>query len=413
VALILSSISLSYALRGMIDLSSQVAALITRKRIHLMSIVRIGLAGCGSVSQRGLLPHLSQEDIRQWCELTAVMDPVPGRAAATAAKFGARLWFEDYDDLLASEIDAVAIASPIGVHYEQAIKAIEAGKHLHLNKTMTTTTAEADEVIAAAQHADVVIVASPGRAYRPSAVRIREILADGEIGRIYWAETGTAAGGHEFEAFRKGNDVLSDVNPAWYYKRPGGGPLYDMTVYALHTITGILGPVQRVTGMSGIGLPERSFKGETIAVEADDNTHLVLDFGGNVFCLVYGSNSFGGPARPFASSFISGSEGAIAAGRRGIEVWKRGVENGYRIEAPGNDMPYVFGPHLELPERHVYSDIMHMVDCVLYDKEPAISAEHARHVIEVIELGYRAAETGQTQEMTTSFSLGKLTVGPG
>ena len=45
-----------------------------------MSIVRIGLAGCGSVSQRGLLPHLAQEDIRQWCELKAVMDPVPGRA---------------------------------------------------------------------------------------------------------------------------------------------------------------------------------------------------------------------------------------------------------------------------------------------------------------------------------------------
>ena len=373
--------------------------------------VRIGLAGCGSVSQRGLLPHLAQEDIRHMCELTAVMDPVPGRAEATARKFGAKLWFEDYDDMLSSDIDAVVIASPIGVHYEQATKAIRAGKHLHLNKTMTTTVAEADEVIEAAQRAGVVIVASPGRGHRPLARRAREILASGEIGRVYWAETGTAGGGHEYEPFRTGDDILSNVNPAWYYGRPGGGPMYDMAVYALHTITGILGPVQRVAGMSGIGLAERSFKGERIEVEMDDNTHLLLDIGGNAFCLLYGSNSYGGPARPFASVFVSGSAGAIASSREGLEVWGRQVEGGHRIETPGNDMPFVFGPHLELPERHVYSDIMHMVDCVLNDREPAVSAEHARHVIEVIELGYAAAETGCTQEMTTTFSLRDLTDG--
>ena len=377
-----------------------------------MAIVRIGLAGCGSVSQRGLLPHLAQEDIRPWCELTAVMDPVPGRAEATAKKFGAQLWFEDYDEMLASEIDAVVIASPIGVHYEQAMKAIAAGKHLHLNKTMTTTKAEADEVIEAARKAGVKVVASPGRAHRPSTKRVKQIIESGEIGRIYWVEIGTAGGGHEFEGFRQADDILSNVNPTWYYKRPGGGPMYDMAVYALHTITGILGPVKRVTGMSGIGLKERFFKGERIEVEMDDNTHLLLDFGDSVFGLLFGSNSFGGPARPFSLPFISGIEGAVAMSREGVEVWGPKVEGGHRVETPGYDMPFVFGPHLELPERHVYSDIMHLVDCVLNDKEPAVSAEHARHVIEVIELGYKAAETGQTQEVTTTFALRELTVGP-
>jgi predicted dehydrogenase len=188
--------------------------------------------------------------------------------------------------------------------------------------------------------------------------------------------------------------------------------MYDMAVYALHAITGILGPVKRVTGMSGIGLEERSFKGQPITVEMDDNTHLLLDFGENVFCLVYGSNSYGGPGRPFASLFISGSQGAAAASRSGVEVWGRRIEGGHRVEAVGSEMPFVFGPHLELPERHVYSDIMHMVDCVLNDKEPAVSAEHARHVIEIIELGYIAAHTGRTQEMTTTFALRELTVGP-
>jgi predicted dehydrogenase len=375
-----------------------------------MSIVRIGLAGCGSVSQRGLLPHLAADDIRGWCELTAVMDPVPGRAQASAEKFGARMAFESYDEMLAADIDMVVLASPIGLHYEQAMKAIAAGKHVHLNKTMTTTRAEADEVIAAAAAAGLKIVSSPGNGLHAGNRRIREIVESGEIGRIYWSEIGTAGGGHEFEAFRTGNDVLSNVNPTWYYKKPGGGPMYDMAVYALHRITAILGPVQRVTGMSGIGLKERTFKDETITVEMDDNTHLLLDFGDSVFCLLYGSNSASGPTRPFAQPFISGSEGSITAVGGNLEIWGRnvlgvaGTESGHRTEQTDGRIPFVFGVHKEIPERHVYADIMHLVDCVLNDQDPVVSAEHARHVIEIIELGYKAAETGQTQQLATTFA---------
>ncbi|MCJ7797035.1 MAG: Gfo/Idh/MocA family oxidoreductase [Thermoleophilia bacterium] len=367
-----------------------------------MRIVRIGLAGCGSVSQRGLLPHLSQDDIRQWCELTAVMDPVPGRAEASAKKFGAKLSFEDYDEMLASDIDVVAIASPIGVHYEQAIKAINAGKHVHLNKTMTTTKAEADDLIEAAKKAHVKVVASPGRAHQAGPKRIKEIVNSGEIGRVYFAEIGASSEGHEYEGFRKTGDVLTDVNPAWYYKRPGGGPMYDMCVYALHTITGILGPVKRVAGMSGVGLKERRYQNERIEVEMDDNTHLLLDFGDSVFGLVFSSNSSTGEARGFSAPLISGSIGAVAMQGGSIETWSPKIEGEHRAEKPGRAMPFVFGPHEKLPEAHVYSDIMHLVDCVRNAKAPVVTAEHARHVIEIIESAYRSAETGETQELRTA-----------
>lgn len=372
-----------------------------------MDRVRIGLAGCGSVSQRGLLPHLAQDDIRDWCELTAVMDPEPGRAAASAEKFGARLHFTDYADMLAADINAVVIASPIGLHYAQAMQAIESGKHLHLNKTMTTTKAEADEVIAAAAAAGITVVASPGGAHHAATRRIRDIVESGDIGRVYFAEIGTAGSGHEHEGFRRGDDVLSNVNPAWYYRRPGGGPMYDMAVYALHAITGILGPVRAVTGMSGIGLRQRTFKDQTLPVDMDDNTHLLLDFGDSVFCILFGTNSHGGP-RGFASPYLSGSDGAIAYEGGELVTWGRNVPDGRRAERPSGGMPFVVGDHARIQESHVYSDIMHMVDCVLHDKRPAVSAEHARHVIEVIELGYKAAETGQTQNVTTGFELRPL-----
>ena len=370
-----------------------------------MEKVKIGLAGCGSVSQRGLLPHLSQDDIKDRVELTAVMDVVPGRAEATAEKFGAKLWFEDYDKMLALEIDAVVIASPIPVHYEQAMKAIAAGKHLHLNKTMTTTKAEADEVIEAARKAGIKIVASPGQMLSPANQRIKKMVKEGVIGKAYWAESGMSWIGHEYEPFRAADDVLSNVDPSWYYKR-GGGPMYDMAVYCLHTVTGILGLARRVTAVSGIGLKEREFKGERIPVEMDDNTHLLLDFGDSTFAFIYGTNC--SDAGRETTLRICGSAGVIQASYTGMEIFGDpqlyGLPRG-RLNAPVQyaDLPYVTGVHRELPELHVYADIMHLVDCILNDKEPIVTAVHARHVIEIIEKGYIAAQTGQTQELTTTF----------
>jgi predicted dehydrogenase len=311
-------------------------------------------------------------------------------------------------------VDAVTLCTPIGLHYGQALKAIAAGKHMHIHKTMTTTKAEADDVIAAAKKAAIKLVASPNAGHYAATKRVREIIQSGELGRTYWAETGTSGGGHEYENFRKGDDILSNVNPTWYYKRPGGGPMYDMAVYSLHTITGMLGPVKRVTGMSSIGLKERTFKGETIKVEMDDNTHLVLDFGDDVYCLLYGTNSFGGPARPFAGVYISCARGAILRAGPGIEVWKaqeawnQRSDEGHRVETPGNWMPFVTEAHVKLGESHVFSDVMHLADCILHDKTPVVSADHARHVIEIIELGYKAAQTGQAQDLTTTFALGEL-----
>ena len=65
---------------------------------------------------------------------------------------------------------------------------------------------------------------------------------------------------HESEhEFRGGDDVLSNVDPSWYFRKPGGGPLYDMTVYSLHALTTVLGPAQRVTALSGTRVKERVY----------------------------------------------------------------------------------------------------------------------------------------------------------
>ncbi len=93
---------------------------------------------------------------------------MPGRAAAAAEKFGVARAFTSYEELLADgDVDAVTIATPIGLHYEQGRQALLAGKHIHFNKSMTTTVAEATELIELARERGLLIVASPGEVLRP------------------------------------------------------------------------------------------------------------------------------------------------------------------------------------------------------------------------------------------------------
>jgi predicted dehydrogenase len=238
---------------------------------------------------------------------------------------------------------------------------------------------------------------------RPHNQRIREMIRSGDLGRLAWATTGAAFGTyHEQERVRQGDDLLSNVDPSWYYRRPGGGPLYDMTVYGLHALTGILGPAQRVTALSGIAVREREYRGRRVPCDMDDNTVMLIDFGDTLFAFVYGTAA-GHIGRGFQPSFF-GTKGSIV----GQEF------NGKPIDYPGREaaqqqggnvlLPHVTGEHQGVEEAHVFEDIMQLVDLVREAVPTPSNAEHARHVVEIIEAAYRSAETGQRQELRTTFT---------
>jgi predicted dehydrogenase len=254
-------------------------------------------------------------------------------------------------------------------------------------------------------------VASPGEALRPQLRRIRELIAGGAIGQLAFAVCGCAFGTyHERdEPERLAAPGETPIDPAWYFRKPGGGPMYDMTVYALHQLTTVLGPARRVTALSGQVVPVREFLGRAIEVEADDNTLLLLDFGDGAFALAYGAASAGAMIEDFGAASYYGTGGSIV----GLEL------NGEPFEFEGRELtahapswdwdvqmhvlPHVVGPHREIPESHVFEDVMQLVGLVREGAATAATPEHARHVIDIIESGYRAAETGRTQALNTSF----------
>lgn len=360
--------------------------------------VGMGVVGAGSIGIRAALEHLSLPDVQDYVRLTAVCDPVPGRAEAAAAKYGVDAWYLSYEELLADpHVDAITLCTPIGLHYQQAVQAIEAGKHIHFNKTMTTEVWEADDVIARAAAKGVHLVASPGMMLYPHNQRIRRLVLEGRLGQLNWAIGQSGGGGldrnyHLNEPIRQGDDVLSNIDPRWYFRRPGGGPQYDVTVYPLHILTGIVGPAKRVTGYSGLLVPEREFRGERFTCDMDDTTFLMLDFG-NVF--------YGVILSPVSGRIVQGQNPNLY-GTGGSVIGTRFGE--VDLTQPADDMPHWWGAHGQMGERHVYEDMMQLVDWIRTGQPAAIpTVEHARHVIEIIEKGYLAAETGQTQTLTTTF----------
>jgi len=378
--------------------------------------LRIGVVGVGALALRGILPHLSQDDVKDRVSLEAVCDPVLDRAEVAAARYDVPHAFARVEELLAeAHIDAVTIASPIPLHFEHCRAALEAGKHVHVNKTMTTSVQEADELIALAEQRDLRIVASPGEVLFPQIARTRELIEAGAIGELVWVLCGSAFGEyHEDEPERRNALGGAPIDPAWYFRAPGGGPMYDMTVYALHQLTSVLGPAEAVVALSGVRIPEREFLGARIPTEADDNTILLIDFGDGLFAVAYGTAA-GTHSDQFPLGLYLGTRGTID----GLLL------NGERVEFPGDELtegappgrspnlcalPHVVGTHVGIDESHVFEDIMQLVDWVLDDTPTPVTAEHARHVIDIIESGYRSARTGARQDLTTSFELAGLGV---
>jgi predicted dehydrogenase len=383
-----------------------------------MEKVRFGVVGCGVAATRDVLPNLVQPQMaRRGIELAAVCDTVESRARATMKTFGAKQMYVDYREMLASPgIDAVAIFTPINTHYPIAVASAQAGKHVYVQKTMTTNLEEANSLLSVVKKKGVKLVASPGQMHNPSFRMAKELFDGGLIGKPLWGNIVASNDGH----------IREPTDPSWYY-RSGGGPLYSLLVYSVTTFCWILGSVQNVAAMSGIVIPTRWWGQKRIDNEMDDSTMILLDFGGSVFVSAISNFCSKGV---FSGSAVYGEKGVIKLPLesfrstqqrpRQVLIYNslRKLRVAYSRYRPGAQAsrrkdwvewtPPLFMTPWPLAApwgAHIIADILEFVDAVKHDKEPTIATgERARHVVEVFEKAYLSAKTGRTQRLETTFA---------
>jgi len=205
-----------------------------------MDTIRAALVGCGRISDLHQLGYRGRDDAR----IVAVCDSDRERAQEKASAWGVPKVYTDFEQVLSDrEVDLVELLTPHYLHCPMTVAACQAGKHVSVQKPMALTAAEADQMIAAAQRASVVLRVYENFVYYAPAVRAREMIEAGEIGEVravrMHISTGTSPTGWEVP--------LSSWVWRFDKKLSGGGELVFDHGYHLFSLAYFLGgPVERV-----------------------------------------------------------------------------------------------------------------------------------------------------------------------
>jgi predicted dehydrogenase len=354
--------------------------------------VRVGVIGSGSVAQK-YIPLMQRMNIpRQRVDIAVVCDPNERQWDDARRRYGLDTFTPDYREVLADpEIDLVLVLTSMQEHGEIARAALEAGKHVLVEKPMAMTLPEAAALVELAGRSPGYLVCAPHVVLSPTYQAIWQRLQQGAIGTVL-----SARGFYGWSGPSWGQ---------WFY-RPGGGAMFDLGVYNVTTLTGLLGPARRVMAMSGIAIPERVVDDELIQVGTHDNAHLLLDFGDARYAVV--TTGFTIQRYKVPGIELYGSEGTIQMigedwAPAGYEMWQNSA-GCWQIFEDQSRWPWTDG-------------IRHIIECIETGSDPVITPEHAYHVLEIMLKSMASGDTGQAIPIESTFTPprfeGASTLGPG
>jgi predicted dehydrogenase len=205
--------------------------------------VRVGIVGLGRIFDLHVLGHVDNAD----SEIVALCDLDEARIAQRSADWPDAATFTDLDAFLATDLDVVEVLVPTPLHHEVVCAALRAGHHVNVQKPMARTLAEADEMIAAADDAGVVLRVMENFLFYPPLIRLKEIVESGELGQpvgFAMKMVGTGVGGWDVPV----ETWLWQINEC----REGRGILmFDDGWHKFSVARWLFGPVDEVMGWIG------------------------------------------------------------------------------------------------------------------------------------------------------------------
>jgi predicted dehydrogenase len=191
------------------------------------SQVRLGVVGCGGFGLFAL-QHFTQVPGVTFTGMAGTHRPA---ALAAAARFGVEN-VEDIGDLLRGDgVDVVYVATPPFLHFAQAMAALEAGKHVIVEKPLALTVAEADELVAVARQRDLLLVANLMQRYNPLFDAVRRLVEGRVLGEFLHGA---------FENFASDENLPAEH---WFWDRAkSGGIFVEHGVHFFDLFAGWFGP---------------------------------------------------------------------------------------------------------------------------------------------------------------------------
>ncbi|MFL5777658.1 MAG: Gfo/Idh/MocA family protein [Chloroflexota bacterium] len=367
-----------------------------------MSNVRRGFAivGAGDVAHRRYLPALRR--LADRVEIAAIVDPRDG--AADAAVESIADWspgaascrdLADLDGL--SGLDAAVDLTPAPLHGATNERLLDTGLHVYSEKPIASDLPQADRLIDLARRTDRLLLCAPGTAATSRFRWLVDFAADHELGR-----PSLVVGQHADPGPAAWREYTGDPTP---FYGPGIGPVFDEGVYRLHEMTVLMGPVRRVQAIGAISKGELRVRGgplagRTIPVTTPDHVLINLEFDRGGLGQLLASFGTANTMAPWLE--VHFAQATLSFGGR---PWDPAPPVSLYLDDEGPEATEGWQHGLEVPAGLpvVEAGITHFVDCLTDGRQPVLTAEHARHVLDIILKAYASIEDGQSHATETTF----------
>ncbi|NVK24931.1 MAG: Gfo/Idh/MocA family oxidoreductase [Gammaproteobacteria bacterium] len=319
-------------------------------------MIKWGILGCGDVAEVKSGPAFQKA---KHSELIAVMRRNATKAKDFAQRHGVEHWYDNVDELLANpDVNAIYVASPPIFHEEHAIKAMQSGKHVYLEKPMAVDADACRRIAAVAEQSQQKLSIAHYRRALPAFIEIGELLRQGQIGRPLFADIKILQ--------PQTSDIIAQSELNWRTNPAvsGGGLFHDVAPHQLDLMLRYFGRVNSATGAASNQLQLNS---------ADDTVSANLHFDSGV--QVQGLWCFGVTTNESQDRCkIVGTEGSIEFSFFGDQVTllrqKQGQEVMY-FENPKN---------IQLPM------IEQVIQYFMHQSNNPCSADEATAVIELMDI---------------------------
>jgi UDP-N-acetyl-2-amino-2-deoxyglucuronate dehydrogenase len=336
-----------------------------------MGKVRFGIIGCGVIAE---FHNQAINEIDNAVVLGCVDSYAP-----SAERFAAEHNIKKYDtieDMLADpEIDAVTICTPSGLHTQQAIAAMRAGKHVVCEKPMSITLEDADRLIAVANETQVKVCIISQFRYSPAVQAVKKAIDAGALGNI-------VSGSLQMKYYRSDAYYASG---SWRGTKAmdGGGCLMNQGIHGVDVFRYLMGPVKSLVGYA---------RTQQRKIEVEDSAAAVLEFKNGAIGTLEGSTlCFPGYPRRIE---ICGDKGSVVLEENSVKKWDC---EGYDIGVPvGKSATNVASSDPKAIDVSGHTrQIRNFVNSILYGEKLMAPAESGRPALEIILGVYESSETGK------------------
>ncbi|NLZ36045.1 MAG: Gfo/Idh/MocA family oxidoreductase [Clostridiales bacterium] len=330
--------------------------------------LRFGILGCGMVSVYHINAVLSNPD----AELYGVCDSSFENTLKTAAVYGVKA-YNNYKEMLDDElIDVVCVCTPSGFHAQNTLSALNAGKHVIIEKPMALNVEDADAIVSLSEKTGKIVSVISQLRFTDCYAAINSALQRGDFGKIILADISMK--------YHRSKEYYSGSSWRGTWKLDGGGALMNQGIHSIDLIISLLGNVNRTFAFC------RTLSHK---IEVEDTATAVLEFeSGAVGSIQASTACFPGYSRRFE---ICGDKGSVVFSDENIISW----------DLPG-EMPQVShsycssssDPRAIGNENHI-KQINDIVAAIKEDRPPLIDAIQGRKPVSLICAMYQSSVTGK------------------